>query len=302
MTDNRSFVAHAAQSGAKVGTAETGALSSLQSDAINSKPLLTPKRPPLGALLALKPYILRQRGMLALAALAMVASALAMLATPVAVRRMIDQGFTGSDGAVINSSFLMLIGLGAVLAVASSARFYCVNWLGERVVADLRADLFRHLVTLGPSFYETTRSGEIMSRLTADTTQLKAASGSTISQAVRNAIMLIGAVTMMIVTSPRLTGMVALAIPAIVLPLMAAGRSVQGKSRTAQDQFAEASPMRQRIWQRYALCRHPRMKTTSATGSLLRVKQHSMARADDCNHVRCSRRQRFCWWSLASWA
>ncbi len=199
------------------------------------------KRPPLTALLTLRPYILRQRAMLTVAALAMVASALAMLATPVAVRRMIDQGFSGRDGAVINSSFIMLIGLGSLLALASSARFYSVNWLGERVVADLRADLFRHLVTLGPSFYETTRSGEIMSRLTADTTQLKAASGSTMSQAARNTIMLIGAVGMMIVTSPSLTAMVALAIPAIVLPLMAAGRSVQSKSRVAQDSFAEAS-------------------------------------------------------------
>ena len=199
------------------------------------------KRPPLSALLTLKPYILRQRTMLAVAALAMLASALAMLATPVAVRRMIDQGFTGSDGAVINSSFILLIGLGCVLALASSARFYSVNWLGERVVADLRADLFRHLVTLGPSFYETTRSGEIMSRLTADTTQLKAASGSTMSQAARNTIMLIGAAGMMLVTSAWLTALVALAIPAIVLPLMAAGRSVQSKSRVAQDSFAEAS-------------------------------------------------------------
>ena len=198
-------------------------------------------RAPLGALLTLKPYILRQRFMLAAAAVAMTVSALAMLATPVAVRRMIDQGFSGSDGAVINSSFILLIGLGCVLALASAGRFYCVNWLGERVVADLRADLFRHLVTLGPAFYETTRSGEIMSRLTADTTQLKAASGSTMSQAARNAIMLLGAAGMMLVTSPWLTALVALAIPAIVLPLMAAGRSVQGKSRAAQDQFAEAS-------------------------------------------------------------
>ncbi len=201
----------------------------------------TTKKASLSALLTLKPYILRQKRMVAFAALAMVVSALAMLATPVAVRRMIDQGFAGSDGTVINSSFLLLIGLGAVLAVASASRFYCVNWLGERVVADLRTDLFRHLVTLGPSFYETTRSGEIMSRLTADTTQLKTASGSTMSQAARNVIMLVGAAGMMIITSPRLTAMVALAIPAIVLPLMAAGRAVQGRSRAAQDSFAEAS-------------------------------------------------------------
>jgi ATP-binding cassette, subfamily B, bacterial len=199
------------------------------------------ERPPLNVLLTLKPYILRQKAMLAWAGCAMLCSAAAMLLLPIAVRRMIDYGFSGSDGAAINSSFMLLIGLGAAVAVASSARFYCVNWLGERVVADLRADLFRHLVTLGPAFYETTRSGEIMSRLTADTTQLKAASGSTMSQAVRNTIMLVGAVAMMIATSPWLTSLVALAIPAIVLPLMAAGRAVTGKSRAAQDTFAEAS-------------------------------------------------------------
>ncbi len=198
-------------------------------------------RPPLGALLTLKPYILRQKAMLAWAALAMLASAAAMLLLPIAIRRMIDYGFSGSDGAAINSSFVLLIGLGAAVAVASSARFFCVNWLGERVVADLRSDLFKRLVTLGPAFYETTRSGEIMSRLTADTTQLKAASGSTMSQAVRNTIMLIGAVGMMIATSPWLTSLVALAIPAIVFPLMAAGRAVTGKSRAAQDTFADAS-------------------------------------------------------------
>ncbi len=198
-------------------------------------------RPPLSALLTLKPYIARQTRMLTFAAIAMVVSALAMLMMPIAVRRMIDQGFSGSDGAHLNTAFLLLIGLGAVLAVASSARFYTVNWLGERVVADLRSDLFRHLVTLGPAFYETTRSGEIVSRLTADTTQLKAASGSTMSQAARNVIMLTGAVAMMIATSPRLTSLVALAIPAIVLPLMAAGRAVTSKSRVAQDTFADAS-------------------------------------------------------------
>ncbi len=198
-------------------------------------------RPPLSALLTLKPYILRQKVMLTWAGLAMLGSAMAMLLLPIAVRRMIDQGFSGGNGQEINSTFLLLIGLGAAVAIGSSARFYCVNWLGERVVADLRADLFKHLVTLGPAFYETTRSGEIMSRLTADTTQLKAASGSTMSQAVRNVIMLVGAVGMMIATSPWLTSLVALAIPAIVLPLMTAGRAVTGKSRAAQDTFAEAS-------------------------------------------------------------
>ncbi len=199
------------------------------------------RRASLKPLSALKPYILAHPKMLLAAGVAMVVSALAMLTVPMAVRRMIDEGFSGASAASINKSFIALILIGAVLACASAARFYFVNWLGERVVADLRRDVFKHLLTLGPDFYDTTRSGEIMSRLTADTTLLKSASGSSLSQASRNTIMLIGALSMMLLTSASLTSLVALAIPAIVLPLMAAGRMVKKKSRVAQDVLADAS-------------------------------------------------------------
>ncbi|MBV1694827.1 MAG: ATP-binding cassette domain-containing protein [Hyphomicrobiales bacterium] len=201
------------------------------------------RRPRLRPLLAMAPYVLRYPRMLTLAGVALVASAVAMLSVPVAVRRMIDHGFSGADGVFIDRYFTMLIAIGAVLAVASSMRFYAVNWLGERVVADLRADVFKHLLTLGPAFYDVTRSGEVTSRLTADTTQLKSAAGSTISQALRNMIMLCGALTMMVVTSPLLTSLVLVAIPAIVLPLMAAGRRVRDRSRAAQDSLADASAL-----------------------------------------------------------
>mgnify|MGYP003338452347 CR=1 FL=1 len=106
--------------------------------------------------------------MLAAAGVALLFSAIAMLSVPVAVRHMVDNGFSGADGAVINRAFLTLIGIGCVLAVASAGRFYAVNWLGERVVSDLRNDVFRHLVRLGPAFYDVNRSGEITSRLTAE--------------------------------------------------------------------------------------------------------------------------------------
>ena len=195
----------------------------------------------LRPLLRLKPYIANYPGMLAAAVVALVVSAAAMLVIPMAVRRMIDHGFGASDGAMINTYFTMLIVIGLVLALASSARFYLVNWLGERVVADLRADVFAQLTRLGPTFFERTHSGEVMSRLTADTTQIKAAAGTAMSQALRNAIMLIGALVMMFVTSPRLSTMVLLAIPAIVLPLVAYGRVVRRLSREAQDSLAEAS-------------------------------------------------------------
>ena len=197
----------------------------------------------LRPLIALKPYILRYRGMLALAGLAMAVSALAMLSVPLAVRRMIDFGFSGNNGGFIDRYFAVLVAIGGLLAVASAARFYFVNWLGERVVADVRSDVFRHLMTLGPAFHERTHTGELMSRLTADTTQIKAAAGSALSQAARNAIMLIGALGMMIVTSPRLSALVLVAIPLIVLPLVAYGRVVRRMSRRAQDTLADASSL-----------------------------------------------------------
>jgi ATP-binding cassette subfamily B protein len=179
--------------------------------------------------------------MLALASIALVVSAVSMLALPLAIRRMIDFGFTGTNGGLIDRYFAGLIGLGAVLAVASAARFYAVNWLGERVVADLRARVFAHLATLDAAFFERHRSGEIMSRITTDTTQITAAVGASLSQAVRNTIMFIGALTMMVVTSPRLSGLVLVVIPAIVLPLVAYGRTVRRLSRSAQDTLAEAA-------------------------------------------------------------
>jgi len=195
----------------------------------------------LRPLLTLKPYLFRHPGRLAVAGVALVVSAGAMLAVPMAVRRMIDHGFGARDGTMINQYFSMLIVIGLVLAVASAVRFYIVNWLGERVVADLRADVFAHLARLGPAFYDRTHSGEIMSRLTADTTQVKAAAGTAISQALRNLIMLIGAFALMIVTSPSLSLLVLIAIPVIVLPLIGYGRSVRVLSRRAQDSLAEAS-------------------------------------------------------------
>ncbi|MEE9546610.1 MAG: ABC transporter transmembrane domain-containing protein, partial [Hyphomicrobium sp.] len=110
-------------------------------------------------LLALKPYLLKYPGMIALAGIALVVSALAMLVVPLAVRRMIDLGFGSHDDVFIDRYFAMLVVIGLVLAVASAARFYFVNWLGERVVADLRGDVFRHIAKLGTAFFERTHSG-----------------------------------------------------------------------------------------------------------------------------------------------
>jgi ATP-binding cassette subfamily B protein len=194
----------------------------------------------LRPLVQLLPYIRHYKGRAAAALAALVAAALATLAVPIAVRRMIDFGFS-AERQLIDSYFLVLIGVVAVLALASALRFYFVTTLGERIVADLRAQVFAHLTSLAPSFFDTAQTGEMMSRLTADTTQVKAAVGTSISIALRNLVLFLGASAMMIVTSAKLSGFVLAAIPVIVLPLVAFGRAVRRRSRAAQDSLADAS-------------------------------------------------------------
>ncbi len=195
----------------------------------------------LAALKPLAPYALAHRGRIALALVALVVASAATLVVPIAVRRMIDFGFSDANAGLIRAYFLAMIGVVAVLALASGARYYLVMTLGERVVADLRADLFTHLTRLDPSFFDAEKTGDIASRLSADTTQLKATFGSSASLALRNLFLFVGAITMMVVTSPKLSAFVLAAIPIIVLPLYAAGRSVREKSRRAQDRLADAT-------------------------------------------------------------
>ncbi len=179
--------------------------------------------------------------MIVLALFALTGAAAATLAVPMGVRRMIDMGFSGDNISLINQYFAMMIVVGLVLALSSAARFFCVMWLGERVVADVRSDVFDHLTMLSPAFFEKTQSGEIMSRLTADTTQVKSALGATASMALRNFVLMVGAVIMMVVTSLKLSALVLIAIPLIVVPLVGYGRLVRKLSRSAQDTLAEAS-------------------------------------------------------------
>ena len=195
----------------------------------------------LRPLMALAPYVARYRGQAFAALVALIIASAATLVVPLAVRRMIDFGFSPEGLALINSYFAVMIAVVAVLACASAARYYLVITLGERIVADLRRDVFRHLTSLSPSFFDTAHSGELVSRLTADTTQIKSAVGASVSIALRNLVLFIGASTMMVVTSPKLSGFVLAVIPLIVLPLVAFGRRVQKLSRGAQDTLAEAS-------------------------------------------------------------
>ncbi|HEY7846337.1 MAG TPA: ABC transporter ATP-binding protein/permease [Bradyrhizobium sp.] len=195
----------------------------------------------LRPLLALSPYVARYRGRAFLALIALTVAALTTLLVPVAVRRMIDFGLTPKGIALINSYFSVMIAVVAVLALASASRYYLVMTIGERIVADLRRDVFSHLISLSPSFFDSARSGELISRLTADTTQLKSAVGASVSIALRNLMLFFGAAAMMVVTSPKLSGFVLLAIPLIVIPLVAFGRWVRRLSRNAQDTLADAS-------------------------------------------------------------
>lgn len=195
----------------------------------------------LRPLLSLMPYVARYRGRAVLAFIALTISAITTLLVPIAVRRVIDFGFTPEGIAMINSYFSVMIALVAVLASASAARFYLVMTIGERIVADIRRGVFAHLISLSPAFFDSARSGELISRLTADTTQIKSAVGASVSIVLRNLMLFIGATAMMVITSPRLSGFVLLAIPLIVIPLVAFGRWVRRLSRNAQDTLAEAT-------------------------------------------------------------
>jgi ATP-binding cassette, subfamily B, bacterial len=195
----------------------------------------------LRPLARLLPYLGIYRGHLAGAIFFLLLASATTLTLPIAVRRMIDMGIFAEDTGLINNYFSMLVLIAIVLAIASACRYYFVIWLGERVVADIRRDLFTHVTKLSPAFFDTAQSGEIVSRLTADTTQIKSAFGATASMALRNSLLCIGAVIMMVYTSPRLSLIVIAAIPLIVLPLVAFGRAVRRRSRTAQDRLANAT-------------------------------------------------------------
>ncbi|HZO46011.1 MAG TPA: ABC transporter transmembrane domain-containing protein [Xanthobacteraceae bacterium] len=202
----------------------------------------TPARAPkLRPLLNLIPYVGRYRGRAFAALAALLVAALATLAVPLAVRRMIDFGFSHQGLNLIDSYFAVMLAVAGVLAVASAARYYLVITLGERIVADLRSAVFNHLTSLSVAYFDQTKTGELLSRLTADTTQIKSAVGSSVSVALRNIVLFIGAATMMVITSPRLSFFVLIAIPAIVLPLYGFGRAIRQRGRAAQDTLADAS-------------------------------------------------------------
>lgn len=194
-------------------------------------------------IVGLFPFVLRYKPMLASAFVALCVATGSTLVVPMAARRLMDQGFSKASAGFIDQYFLALIGVALVLGVSSATRFYFVSWIGERVVSDLREAVYAHVMRLSPAFFEVTRTGEVLSRLTADTTLIKTVVGSSASVALRNFFMFIGAAVMMAVTSPWLSALVLLAIPMIMLPLILMGRWVRSLSRTSQDRLADTSAM-----------------------------------------------------------
>ncbi|RBJ98120.1 ABC transporter ATP-binding protein, partial [Xanthomonas oryzae pv. oryzae] len=195
----------------------------------------------LGSLRTLWPFVQRQRGLFVAWLVALTISAAATLSLPAAVKRMIDQGFSGD--AQINQAFALLFAVSVVLALASAARFYFVALLGEKVVADLRGRLYAHLIGLDAGFHDRSRSGELVSRLSADSELLRGLIGSTMSVALRSVATVIGSVVMLFVTSPRLAGFTLIGIPLAVLPIVLGARRLKKISRASQDRVADANTL-----------------------------------------------------------
>ena len=205
-----------------------------------TSPAPVPKAP-IGSLRALWPFVRRHFGLFIAWLGALAVSSTATLSLPVAFRQMIDHGF--SSGANIDRTFGFVLVVILVLALATAARFFFVTLLGERVVADLRQRLYSHLLGLDAGFYDRNRSGELVSRLTADAELLRSVVGSSMSVALRSTVTVVGSLVMLFVTSPKLAAWAVLGIPLAVLPIIIGGRRIQKASRSAQDRIADANTL-----------------------------------------------------------
>ena len=183
-------------------------------------------------------YVGRYRRQLALAAVALVVAASTVLGLGQGLRLLVDRGFGGRDPALLDAALVVLLAV-VLLALASFLRFYMISWVGERVVADLRRDVYSHVLTLSPGFFETRRTGEVLSRLSTDTTLVQVVVGSSVSIALRNLLLLVGGLIMLLVTSAKLTGLVLLVVPIVVAPSVLLGRRVRALSRDSQDRVAD---------------------------------------------------------------
>ncbi len=201
----------------------------------------------LSALRGLLPFLLPYRRQFVFAGIALVVAACATLAIPYAFKQMIDLGFGASAGVGsirhVDATFLALFGVATVLALATAARFYLVSWLGERVTADIRAAVYRHVVNQSPEFFETTQTGEVLSRITTDTTLIQSVVGTSISLALRNTLLFVGGLVMLFVTSVKLSSIILALLVLVIVPIVLFGRRVRTLSRDSQDRIADASAM-----------------------------------------------------------
>lgn len=197
----------------------------------------------LGALRNLWPFVAPYWGRLLCAFAALTFAAAATLVLPVTARGMIDHGFTQSNLTIVGKYFLLALMACVFLGLASASRFYFVSWLGERVVADMRRTIYARLLLLSPGFFATTRTGDLLSRLTTDTTLIQTVIGSSASMALRHFFVFIGGSVMMAVTSPKLAGLAVLGVPLVIFPIVIYGRMVRRLSRASQDRIADASAL-----------------------------------------------------------
>jgi ATP-binding cassette subfamily B protein len=187
----------------------------------------------------LGPYLRPYRGRTVLAVFSLLIAAGTVLAFGACLRALIDRGFAQGRPDILNYALASLIAVAVVLAIASGARFYLVSWLGERVVGDLRRDLFAHVIRLGPAWFEIKRSGDVMSRISADAQLIEQVIGSSASVALRNSLMCVGGVAMLVVTNPKLALLVLAVVPLVVAPIILFGRKVRRLSREAQARMAD---------------------------------------------------------------
>lgn len=199
------------------------------------------------SLSGLTPFLKPYRGRIALALIFLILAALTTLVMPIALRTLIDQGFVSNDPAervmALRGHFLALFGVGVALGIFSASRYYCVTWLGERITSDLKQAVYGHVLKQSPEFFETTRTGEVLSRLTADTTLIQTVVGSSLSLGLRNSIMGLGALVMLVITNPYIMAQVIGVLVLVVLPAILYGRRVRKLSRASQDRLADSSAL-----------------------------------------------------------
>ena len=202
-------------------------------------PSAAARRRSLSPLRRLFPFLWPYRLQIFGAALALTVAAGTVLGLGQGMRVLVDQGFVAGDSALLDRALLVLLAVIVLMAASTFGRFFLVSWIGERVVADIRRAVYDHVVKLSPGFFETTKTGEILSRLTTDTEVLQVVVGSSVSIALRNLLMFLGGTVMLMVTSPKLTGLVLLGVPLVILPIIVMGRRVRALSRASQDKIAD---------------------------------------------------------------